>query len=257
VRPLTLIVANPDPREYDHPNDPVHLSLDDENTAEMLGVPPRLLNGLDDHHRLELRHLVDTAFRLADNHIVLRDHLLAMLRATVLGTANALNEAYGFLVEFEGVFGSLVLTGLRDSIGRKWFGQLKDWCAASATKRYRDLAVEMEADEPETEWNLGTYKFLALAGAEFHPACKGYFEERLRSAWAKEVDAFEKRRNDFAHSRLHKRFRGRKIYDRVTAEYLERHMKAAVFWQMCVEVNENVAAARGLPVDDNTLYSEK
>ena len=53
VRPETLVVANPQPREYDYVNDPLHLSRHDEAVAELLAIKPRVLSDLDDHYLME------------------------------------------------------------------------------------------------------------------------------------------------------------------------------------------------------------
>lgn len=233
LRPTTLVAANPEPREYDHPNDPVHLSLADCNTADMLKVEHRLIDKLDEHNRVELRSLVVKACSTADDDTALEEQLLAMLRATVIKKRSLINDAFGFLLQFEGLFGDLVMNGLKDAIGDNWFSQLKDWCAASRKKRYRDLAVEMTLPEPKMEWTLGTYKFLALAGSEYSQKAKGYFEEELGNGWARELTALEKLRNDHAHSRLYQKFKGHNIYSANLTAYLERHMKAAVLWWKC------------------------
>lgn len=240
LRPTTLVAANPEPREYDHPNDSVHLSLDDRNTAEMLKVEHRLLDKLDEHNRVELRCLVEKACNLAEDDTVLEDQLLAMMRATVIKKRNLINDAFGFLVEFEGLFGDLVMTSLKDAIGDNWFPRLKDWCTESRKKRYRDLAVEMALPEPKMEWTLGTYRFLALAGAEFSQKAKGYFEEQLGTHWAKEITALEKLRNDHAHSRLYQKFKGHNIYDKTLTDYLGEHMKAAALWRKCSRDNDEI-----------------
>jgi hypothetical protein len=233
VRPMTLLVANPQPREYDYVNDPLHLSQGDTNLAEMLSVEPRILAKLDEHHRLELKHLVATACELADQDAVLKKLLLVLLQGTVINNYDQLYTSLTYLVQFEPHFGKRIVGILAIILGEEsWFPQIKEECEANFDSTWRTLAKEM-TEKKMSAWTLATYKFLALAAAEFHPGVRGRLESELGSHWANGTDSLHELRNDYTHGRIYDEFPRLDLYDKKWTDYLVRLMDAAVLARRC------------------------
>jgi hypothetical protein len=161
VRPMTLLIANAVPREFDDINDTMNLSLDDTTTADLLSVEPRTVARLDDHHRVELHHLAVTACELASSETALRKLLLSILHATAVNSHDDLYIALTYLVQFEPNFGKFVVTEL-PSVSREWFARIKRECEASSKPKWQRHAKEM-TKQKERAWTLDTYKFTALA----------------------------------------------------------------------------------------------
>jgi hypothetical protein len=150
VRPMTLLVANPQPLEYDHPNDPVHLSPDDDNLAEILSINRRVLSELDDHYCVELHKLVQDADSAASNDAKLRRLLRGMFRATVMANKDTWYQSIIFLAEFEPLFGKCVEGILALELGdTKWFSTIKKECAQSSNKARRTTAEVMAKKKKE------------------------------------------------------------------------------------------------------------
>jgi hypothetical protein len=236
VRPTTLLVANPEPLEYDHPNDPVHLSPDDDNVAEMLSVKPRVLAELDDHYCIELRKLVGDADNAAGNDAKLHKMLRGMFRATLMANKDVWYQSIIFLAEFEPLFAKRVEGILALELGAgDWFPKIKTECAQSSNKARLKTAEVMTKKEKEL-WDLGNYKFVAIAAAEFHPKTVGArLEEKLGADWAEEVDSLLDLRNIHLHGRKYEQQLN--AYDDEWTHELRRLIKAAVFWRKCKNGN--------------------
>jgi hypothetical protein len=232
LRPMTLLVANAKPREYDYVNDPLHLSPDDRNAVDLLAIEPRMLAKLDERHRVELRHLVVTACELAHEDADLRRMLLRMLRATVVNSHDELYAALTYLVQFEHAFGQRVIGVLTVMLGEdRWFPRVKEWCEQSDSQTWRTLAEEM-AKPMKTKWTLATYRFLAMAAAELDPGVQGRLESELGTDWAKGTQALEALRDDYAHGRIYN-FKRLDLYDGKLTDYLVGLMDAAALWRRC------------------------
>lgn len=234
VRPETLVVANPQPREYDYVNDPLHLSRHDEAVAELLAIKPRVLSDLDDHYVIELRKLVGTACKVAEEHPgpageTLRQVFLDLLRATVLNSHDEWYKAIMFLAEFEPLFGKRVEDILALELGANvWFARIKEECERSPNADRRRTG-EVMTNTKKAEWSLGTYKFLALAAAELHPAINGQLEREFGDQWSQEVDSVHTLRNLHLHG--HKYDQQMDRYDDQWTGELRQLIEAAVLWR--------------------------
>jgi hypothetical protein len=233
VRPMTLLVANPRPLEHDHPNDPVHLSPDDDNLAEILSINRRALAELDDHYCVELRKLVQDADNAAGNDTRLRKLLRGMFRATVTSNKDAWYQSIIFLAEFEPLFGKRVEGILALELGdTEWFATIKEECTQSSNKVRRETG-EIMAKKKKAFWDLGNYKFVALAAAEFHPNTVGArLDKELGDGWAAEVESIQGLRNVHLHGRKYEQ--PLNAYDEAWTRELRRLIDAASLWRRCM-----------------------
>jgi len=227
VRPMTLLVANQKPREFDHPNDPVHLSAEDRNLAGTLSVESSVIDDLNEHYRIELRNLVSMACNVAESDPDLRQLLLDLLRATVLNGKTAWYQSIIFLAHFEPLFRKYVERILELELGKGWRPQVSQKCEASSNPEWLTLATEMK--KKKAQWSLGTYKFLARAAAKFYPAVEGQFENDLGVEWEDEVDSIHDLRNTNLHGRNYDQQLN--AYDEKWAKELRRIINAAVLWR--------------------------
>jgi hypothetical protein len=138
-----------------------------------------------------------------------------------------------FLAEFEPLFGKCVEGILALELGdAEWFPTIKEECALSSNKDRRRTA-EIMAKKKKEFWDLGNYKFIALAASEFHPNTVGArLKKELGDDWAAEVDSLQHLRNVHLHGRKYEQQLN--AYDEEWTQELRRLIAAARLWRRCI-----------------------
>jgi hypothetical protein len=231
LRPMTLLVANPKPRESDHINDTIHLSHNDAANATVLGFDsPRALAKLTTQQRAELHKLITTACEAADaDEEALRNQLLEMLRATATNSYRDLHAALLYLLDFEPIFKDLFLRLMTAHFGQNWYAMIVAFCLESDEWHQHGLVIQ---DVKPSKWGLGTFIFTARAACDLDARFRGRLERRLGPRWNGELDSLLSLRNDFAHGRVHE-FERLDAYDPALIAFLGQAMTSAVFVAKC------------------------
>ena len=163
--------------------------------------------------------------------------LLDLLRATVLNSHDEWYKAIMFLAEFEPLFGKRIESILALELGDKvWFARIKKECEQSPNPD-RKRTGEVMANTKKEIWSLGTYKFIALAAAEFHPEIKGQLEREFGEEWQREIDSVHTLRNLHLHG--HKYDQQMDRYNSQWTGELTQLINAAVLWR---QIKDNTEA---------------
>jgi hypothetical protein len=237
LHPVTLLVPNSRPREYDHANNWLHLTQDDDDIAAILDVDREKVARLDDEHRSALGRLVRKACALphtADDE--LREILLDILRATVADAESdphrQLHIALSYLGQYEPLFRTRLETELIAAFGHGWREIIKTYCEAN--EKWHRQGREMTKEK----WTLGTYKFTAIVASKIKPAFRGRLQTQFGSDWAQKTEDLEALRNGWAHGYVYT-LGPLAVYDaplpdeadQTLAAYYGRLFEAALFWR--------------------------
>jgi hypothetical protein len=230
LRPMTLLVANPGASyESDNVNDTLHLTPDDSNLAEMLGLDgPNELANLPTKQRHELHQLSMTACELSNDDDLAREMLLRMLRATATNDRTLFQASLSFLLDFEPIFKSAMTRELAGIFGNNWLAIVRAYCESKS--QWQKHAEEMKVELGK--WTLGNFIFTARAAGEMEPKFIGWLEQRWGESWNAEVDMLVELRNDLAHGRVHN-LEPLDTYDEPLTSFLLRAMNAVLFWRLC------------------------
>jgi|GEM_PF-2652122 len=225
LRPMTLLVANPGAvSESDHINDRRHFTPTDRSTCELLELEEELFGEIT--HRQELNALVVEACELAEKDEHLRGIHLRILRATALNDQDELQSSLSYLLNFEPVFKKRLIREFFEVFGEDWLTQIRDICASSDD--YKEHATT-EMSKNLLGWSLGTFLVTARAIAKLHPGFRGRLATQLGDNWDAGTEDLVELRNDLAHGRVYE-MSSLDSYDADRVDYLQRTMKAAVFW---------------------------
>jgi hypothetical protein len=230
LRPMTLLIANVNPRESDHVNEPEPLSLEENNDMEILGLPDsRPLVRLEPARRLALHGLIAKACRLPGADEPLRRKLLRILRASVLDDPVELREQLSFVLEFEFYFRTRMISEFTACFGNDWFNAIRSSCREDP--HWSAHAEKMSVPIPK--WTVGTYKFTALACCSFSPEFKAGIEKQLGADWSIETDSHLPIRNALSHSTLGER-KDVNSFDAEWVDFLDRVMSATALCRRCM-----------------------
>lgn len=231
LRPMTLLVANPSASfESDHINNTLHLSLDDSNAAELLGESPKVIAKLQSQDRELLTRLIFEAFELANGDDQLTEMLVSMLRATAQNDHAAFQVSLSFLLDFEPYFKQRLRREFSDIYGPNWFPTLIETFKSDPKAKWQKHAREIQ--KKLDKWTLANFILTALGASARDPKFRGRMASQLGGDWKQEVDDLIELRNDLAHGRVHE-YKRVDVYDQKLVEFLQRVMRAAVFWRRC------------------------
>jgi hypothetical protein len=225
LRPMTLLVANPGAvSESDHVNDRGHFSPTDRSTCELLDLEEETFGEIAD--RQELNALVVQACELAEKDEELRRLQLQILRASALDDQGQFQSSLSYLLNFEAVFKQRLIREFSEVFGADWLQTIRNMCASS--KAYKEHA-DTEMAKNLSEWTLGTFLVTARATVKLHPPFRGWLATQLGDDWDAAAEDLIKLRNDLAHGRVYE-MTSLDSYEPDRVAYLQRTMKATVFW---------------------------
>jgi hypothetical protein len=230
LRPMTHLIANVNPRESDHVNEPRPLSLEENRDVEILGLPDsKALVRLEPARRLALHGLIERACSLPAGDEKLRQTLLAILRASVLNNQAELREQLSVVVEFEFYFRTRMIAEFTACFGNDWFNTIRELCRKDP--RWSDHAGQMSVPIPK--WSVGTYKFTALACCSFSPEFKASIESQLGVEWSTATDEHLPVRNSVSHWTLAEEY-DVNSFDPGWIDFLDRAMRAVALCRGCM-----------------------
>jgi hypothetical protein len=226
LRPTTYPVANRDPRELDHPNEPRHAHLT-ADTAELLemedaGALGKLQSG--DHamvHELALH-----AHELAGADTDLLETLLSILRASVRNDKPGFGAALEYLRRAESLVRSRVQPLFAAVFGKTWIDSIASKCEARKT----NLAHAKEMRRlPLRTWGLGMYLRTARIACKLDARFNGQMLVDFGPDWRQQTGNLHKMRNNYAHAEDLEEFPCLHEYTDQLVDFLRRAMKAASY----------------------------
>jgi hypothetical protein len=237
LRPMTLLVANPDAvYESDSPNNHPHFNADDNQTIELLDLQRYVIAGMPAAERTELNALAVEACELTKTEDALRQVLLRILKATALNDHDEFRSALAFLLNFEPEFKKRLVREFFETFGEQWLVEIRNLCLASEEHRAH---AQREMSRDLRKWTLGTFRITARAVSSLNPQFRGRMVKELGEDWDQAAGDLLKLRNDLSHGRVHEIDQLNEYRKEITLEdqepeelasYLRRVMKAAVFW---------------------------
>jgi hypothetical protein len=198
LRPMTLLIANTDAREWDNVNDLYALTGDDSATFDLLELEEgdeALLAELSGDQREALNRLVTTVHAISVDQPSIAARLRPLLRSSLKADKETLMASLAFFLEFEGF--------LETYLKRVWGEVYKDWpTELAADFEQADIQPLSPGDMKPDKWTLGGMYHAALNSAKANNHLAHRFHLQLGDDWETKMGVLAELRNLIAHAGL-------------------------------------------------------